>query len=57
VRKDSLTEGPLKVLASDEFGEIMAISHQDFDVVGLQFHPESIINEHGLKMIRNWADH
>ncbi len=35
-------------------GEIMAIKHKDFDVVGLQFHPESIYTPEGLKLIENF---
>jgi anthranilate synthase component 2 len=32
----------------------MAIRHRQYDVKGLQFHPESILTEHGKEMIRNW---
>ncbi len=44
----------LEVTAVDEFGEIMAISHREYDVKGVQFHPESIMTEHGHKLIENW---
>lgn len=33
---------------------IMALSHQQFDVKGLQFHPESILTPQGGKLIENW---
>lgn len=33
---------------------IMGISHKQYDVKGIQFHPESIITEMGGKIIRNW---
>ncbi len=46
----------LKVTAEDEFGEIMAISHKEYDVKGVQFHPESIMTEHGHKLLRNWLN-
>ena len=46
----------LKVLASTEDGEIMAIRHREFPVVGLQFHPESIYTEHGKKIIENFVN-
>ena len=32
----------------------MALSHQKFDVKGLQFHPESILTPQGGKLIENW---
>lgn len=44
----------LEVTAVDEFGEIMAISHKEYDVKGVQFHPESIMTEHGHKLLGNW---
>jgi len=43
-----------KVTCEDESGIIMGISHKDFDVRGLQFHPESILTEHGIDIIANW---
>jgi len=38
----------------DENGEVMSISHKKYDVKGVQFHPESVLTEHGLKIIENW---
>ena len=35
-------------------GEIMAMRHKEYPVVGLQFHPESIYTEHGKRMIENF---
>lgn len=46
----------LEVTAVDEFGEVMAIRHKTFDVRGVQFHPESIMTEHGYKMLFNWIN-
>lgn len=44
----------LRVTAVDEQKRIMAIRHKTFDVAGVQFHPESILTDHGIKMIENW---
>ena len=35
-------------------GEIMALRHKEYDVRGIQFHPESILTPEGKKMIENW---
>jgi anthranilate synthase component 2 len=44
------------VTCEDENGIIMGISHRDYDVRGLQFHPESVLTENGYEIIRNWLD-
>ncbi len=44
----------LQVTATDDDGNIMAIKHATYNVRGLQFHPESVMTEHGIKMIDNW---
>lgn len=36
-------------------GEVMAIKHREYDVVGLQFHPESINTPEGMKLIENFV--
>lgn len=46
----------LIVTAVDEGNLIMAARHKHFDVRGVQFHPESILSEHGETIIRNWLD-
>jgi anthranilate synthase component 2 len=46
----------LRVLATTADGEIMAMRHKDYPVVGLQFHPESIYTEHGKRMVENFVN-
>jgi anthranilate synthase component II len=46
----------LQVTAVDEHGNIMALRHKEYDVRGVQFHPESYITEHGKQMISNWLN-
>ncbi|MBD5175336.1 MAG: aminodeoxychorismate/anthranilate synthase component II [Bacteroidales bacterium] len=45
---------PLRVSARDDEGNIMSVSHKWLPVFGVQFHPESIITEHGLRMLANF---
>lgn len=47
----------LHILAETKDGEIMAIRHQEYPIVGLQFHPESIFTEHGKRLIENFVNH
>ncbi len=44
----------LEVTSYDDEGMIMAMKHKDFDVQGVQFHPESVLTPMGEKMIENW---
>ena len=44
----------LEVIGRTSDQQIMAIRHRQFDLRGLQFHPESILTEHGAKLIQNW---
>jgi anthranilate synthase component II len=46
----------LKVLAEDNEKQIMALRHKQYDVCGVQFHPESILSEHGEKFLKNWLN-
>ena len=55
VQMDALPEC-LKIMARTEDGEIMAMRHKEYPVVGLQFHPESIYTEHGKRMIDNFVN-
>ena len=46
----------LKVIAVSEDGVIMALSHRQNDVKGVQFHPESIMTPLGSQILRNWLE-
>jgi para-aminobenzoate synthetase component 2 len=46
----------LTVTARAPEGEIMALRHVDHKVEGVQFHPESILTEHGLSLMKNWLE-
>ncbi|MER3413699.1 MAG: aminodeoxychorismate/anthranilate synthase component II [Armatimonadota bacterium] len=45
----------LRVTAKAEDGEIMGLRHASLSVEGVQFHPESIGSEHGMRLVENWV--
>lgn len=45
------------IIANTEDGIIMAIAHRHFSMIGIQFHPESILTPHGLGILSNWLSH
>jgi anthranilate synthase component 2 len=48
--------GKMQVSALDGEGIVMGLRHQEHQVRGLQFHPESILTEHGKQLICNWLE-
>jgi len=44
----------LLITAVDDDGLIMGLRHKEYDVRGVQFHPESILTDYGKKMLENW---
>lgn len=55
VNKEDLPE-ELELLSTDSKGVVMALRHKTYDVKGVQFHPESVLTENGLEMIKNWVN-
>ena len=53
VSRDDLPDC-FKINSLDEQGMIMGISHKEFNVRGVQYHPESVLTKDGLKIIENW---
>lgn len=54
---DEMLPHALQVTAVSPDGEIMALRHRNYDVRGVQFHPESILTPEGIKIIENWINH
>ena len=46
----------LTITAEDETGMIMGLSHKQYNVCGVQYHPESVLTENGMKMMENWLN-
>ena len=53
VERESLPSS-LEVTASTSDGMIMGMRHREFDVEGVQFHPESVLTQHGHDLVRNF---
>jgi len=45
----------LEITAETAEGEIMGVRHMDFPIEGVQFHPESVLTEHGKLMLKNFV--
>ncbi|MDB5942128.1 MAG: glutamine amidotransferase of anthranilate synthase/aminodeoxychorismate synthase family protein, partial [Ramlibacter sp.] len=46
----------LVTTAWTEDGEIMGVRHKELDVEGVQFHPESVLSEHGHALLKNFLE-
>ena len=45
----------LLITSENEEGIITSLNHKKHDITAVQFHPESILTEHGLQLIKNWV--
>ena len=54
--KDTLPDCLDIISKSKDDGEIMAVKHEDYNVYGLQFHPESILTSDGFTIIKNFLE-
>ncbi|WP_010179584.1 anthranilate synthase component II [Aquimarina agarilytica] len=55
VAKDGFPDS-LEITSLDENGQVMSLRHREFDVRGVQFHPESVLTPDGMKMLENWVN-
>ena len=54
---DQVENTVLDVMARSDEGEIMGLKHRQHPTFGVQFHPESILTEHGYDILRNFLSH
>lgn len=47
----------LEVTSVSEEGQIMSLRHKQYDVRGIQYHPESVLTPEGRKIVANWLKH
>ncbi|MDD7246597.1 MAG: aminodeoxychorismate/anthranilate synthase component II [Prevotellaceae bacterium] len=53
VSKENLPDC-LEITAESDEGQIMALRHKEYDIHGIQFHPESVLTTEGRTMLNNW---
>ena len=53
---EAMLSPDLEVIGRTPDHQIMAVRHKQFDVRGVQFHPESILTENGVKIMQNWLE-
>lgn len=53
INEEKLPE-EIKITARDEEDMIMAVAHREYDLKGVQFHPESVLTRYGRQMMMNW---
>ncbi len=46
----------LEATSFDANGQVMSLRHRQYDVCGVQFHPESVLTPHGKKILENWLN-
>jgi anthranilate synthase component 2 len=55
IRRETIP-GCLDITAWTDDGEIMGVRHKEYAIHGVQFHPESIMTEHGHAMLKNFLE-
>ena len=54
--EESSLPANLEIAAKSDDGVIMALTHRNLPIAGVQFHPEAVLTEHGHRLLRNFLD-
>ncbi len=54
--RDDHVPAELVITARADDGVVMGVRHREWPVEGVQFHPESVLTEHGMALMRNWLE-
>lgn len=46
----------LEITSIDSNGQVMSLRHKEYDVKGVQYHPESVLTPHGKQILKNWLN-
>ena len=55
IKRDTIPDC-LEITAETDEGEVMGVRHREYPIWGVQFHPESILTEHGRTILKNFLD-
>jgi anthranilate synthase/aminodeoxychorismate synthase-like glutamine amidotransferase len=55
VMRDSIPDGFIVTASSEDDDEVMGLRHEVLPIEGVQFHPESVLTENGIQIVRNYV--
>lgn len=56
VDSENFPHDTLEITSVDENGQVMSLRHREYDVKGVQYHPESVLTPYGKQILENWLN-